>query len=93
MIVHMHTASGIAVHKYGQDGICTYLSDPYVYEDRPLEWQRRGLQQTAAGYGKTLASSRYVRLTDGRARRVYVTCYSNAGTAWIILDGLCVVVT
>lgn len=55
--------------------------------DNPLPWQRAGLQQTASGYGKRLTSSRCVRLSDGRVRRIYVTQFSNSGTAWINLDG------
>ena len=65
----------------------TPLEEPYEILDRPLPWQRAGLQQTASGYGRKLTSSRVVRLPDGRERRIYVTQYSNAGTAWIVLDG------
>jgi hypothetical protein len=55
--------------------------------DRPLWWHLQGLQQTASGYGSKLTSSRCVRLADGRVRRVYITCWSNSGSAWILLDG------
>ena len=55
---------------------------------RPLAWQLRGLQQTSSGYGSKLTSSYCVRLSDGRVRRIYVTQYSNSGTAWIKLDGV-----
>ena len=67
----------------------TYLFDldpAATIFDRPLEWQRRGLQQTASGYGRKLTSTRCVRLSDGRVRRIYVTIYSNIGTAWINLN-------
>lgn len=64
-----------------------YLPDPYTFEDRPLDWQRAGLQETATGYGSKLTSTRVVRLPDSRTRRVYITCYSNVGTAWIVLGG------
>jgi hypothetical protein len=64
-----------------------YLEQSYSLEERPLWWHERGLLQTASGYGKKLTSARVARLSDGRVRRVYVTQYSNAGTAWIILDG------
>ena len=66
----------------------THLDDPYTFEDRPLGWQKAGRQQTASGYGKALTSSRVCVLPDGRKRRVYVTQYSNSGTAWIKLDGV-----
>ncbi len=65
----------------------TPLDEPYTFEYRPLAWQAAGLQQTASGYGKRLTSADVVRLPDGRTRRVYNTCYSNNGTAWINLDG------
>lgn len=64
-----------------------YLPEPYEFIDRPLWYHTQGLLQTASGYGAKLRSSRCVQLPDGRTRRVYVTCYSNAGTAWIVLDG------
>jgi hypothetical protein len=77
------------------DGRVRYLKEldaNYTTEDRPLAWQVRGLQQTATGYGSRLTSSRVVRLSDGRARRIYVTQYSNVGTAWINVGGLLYVV-
>ena len=57
---------------------------------RPLPWERMGLSYTGSGYGDRIPSSRMVRLAGdkpGRFRRVYVTCYSNAGTAWVIRNG------
>lgn len=63
------------------------LPEPYTFVDRPLWWHTKGLQQTASGYGRKLTSARKVRLPDGRERRVYVTCFSNSGTAWIIWQG------
>lgn len=64
-----------------------YLEEPYETLDRPLWWHLKGLIQTASGYGSRLTSARCVRLPDGRTRRVYVTQWSNAGSAWITLDG------
>lgn len=55
--------------------------------DAPLAWQAAGLQQTASGYGRQLNSGRIAILPDGRRRRVYVTCFSNAGTAWVRIAG------
>jgi hypothetical protein len=60
----------------------------YTLEYRPLWYHNAGLQQTASGYGSALVSSQVAKLADGRVRRVYVTIYSNIGTAWILLDGL-----
>lgn len=59
--------------------------------DRPLWWHKAGLSYTATGYGAKIPSARMVRYR-GRLRRVYITCYSNAGTAWIIVGGERVVV-
>ena len=62
----------------------------YVIEDRPLDWQLMGLQQTASGYGRKLTSSRMLRFDNdprGRWRRVYITIFSNSGTAWIVYQG------
>ena len=54
---------------------------------RPLPWQRAGLQQTASGYGARLTSSSVAVFPDGRVRRIYVTQYSNGGSAWVMLGG------
>lgn len=62
-----------------------YLESPYRLVFEPLSWQERGLAQTASGYGGKMASSHVAVLPDGRKRRVYVTQWSNAGSAWIQL--------
>lgn len=59
---------------------------------RPLWYHLRGLSQTASGYGARLTSAYCVRFSDGILRRIYVTQYSNAGTAWIMLAGKRVIV-
>lgn len=63
----------------------TYLETltGYTVVDKPLWWHRQGLSQTASGYGRKLASPICVKTDDGKVRRVYVTCYSNSGTAWV----------
>ena len=62
--------------------------DPgYEIFTKMLWWQERGLSETASGYGRKLTSSKMVRLSDGRTRRVYVTCFSNSGTAWVNIGG------
>lgn len=70
------------------NGQVRYLPEPYTILDRPLWWHLYGLTQTASGYGRKLTSSRCVRLSNGRLRRIYVTAFSNSGTAWIVLNGL-----
>lgn len=64
-----------------------YPANTYTIEDRPLAWQTRGLQETASGYGRKLTSRRVLIGPDGRIRRIYVTCYSNAGTAYVCARG------
>ena len=61
---------------------------------RPLWWHKAGLSFTASGYGARIPSDRMVRLAGDRPgifRRVYVTIYSNAGTAWVVRNGARVV--
>ena len=58
---------------------------------RPLWYHVRGLSQTASGYGSKL-TTRYCILYRGangrrRWRRVYVSLWSNVGTAFIIDNG------
>lgn len=65
-----------------------YEIDPgYTLLDRPLWWHLQGLTETASGYGRKLTSSKVVQLSDGRVRRVYITCFSNAGSAWVTVNG------
>lgn len=64
-----------------------YLPEPYKILSRPLWWHSAGLSQTASGYGAKLISSRCVQLPDGKIRRIYVTQWGNAGSAWITLGG------
>lgn len=56
-------------------------AEPSELVDKPLYFHIHGLSETATGYGKKLTSSRMVHF-EGRLRRIYVTCYSNCGTAW-----------
>lgn len=64
------------------------LNKPFKFIDRPLWFHKQGLSQTASGYGSRLVSPRCI-LIDGekRPRRVYVICYSNAGTAYVRIKG------
>ncbi len=66
-----------------------YLEAPYEVADRPLEWQKHGLQQTASGYGRKLTSTRVLRIAGEKLwRRIYVICYSNAGTSYVLIKGI-----
>lgn len=44
--------------------------------------------QTVSGYGPAIPTDRMVKVPGAdRWRRVYVTCYGNAGSAWITVAG------
>jgi hypothetical protein len=73
--------------QFSSDSNIVYLDDPYEIIDKPLSWQTKGLQQTATGYGSKLTSTRCVKFPDGKTRRIYITCYGNAGSAWITVNG------
>lgn len=62
-----------------------YASDYLITNYRPLDWQRRGLQKTATGYGTKIPTSHTVNF-QGRERRIYVDVYGNAGYTYIIVN-------
>ena len=66
----------------------TYII-PAETVDAPLWWHGEGLSFTASGYGARIPSRHKVRLEGEKIlRRVYVTIYSNAGSAWIMRKGV-----
>ena len=52
----------------------------------PTEWQKLGRQETASGYGRRLNSGYKIQFC-GKLYRVYVTQFSNAGSAWFKAKG------
>lgn len=52
----------------------------------PLPWQRKGLTQTATGYGAKLTTPNKINF-EGKLYRLYLTCYSNAGSVWFTVKG------
>ena len=68
-----------------------YLRDvvtaPFPTVEKPLWHHERGLSETASGYGARLTSRRVLILPDGSERRIYITQWANAGTAWINYRG------
>lgn len=60
---------------------------PMSEAERSLEWQRRGLQYTATGYGTKIPTSKVIKWSDGRERRVYCDIYSNAGSCYCMIYG------
>lgn len=69
-----------------------------IYADRselvydPPEWMKRGLQETASGYGKQLNSGQKISF-NGKLYRIYVTIFSNAGTCWFKTKGRRIIVS
>ena len=65
---------------------------PTIYADRselaydPPDWMRRGLQQTATGYGAKLNTGLKINYC-GRMYRLYATCYGNAASTWFTVKG------
>jgi hypothetical protein len=55
--------------------------------DAPMWYHRRGLMQTATGYGKKLNTGKKA-LVGNKAYRVYAICYSNVATCYIIIKGV-----
>jgi hypothetical protein len=65
-----------------------YLEQPYETKEAPLWFHLRGLSETATGYGRKLRSTRMLRIVgESRWRRIYVVCYSNAGSAYVLIKG------
>ena len=56
---------------------------------KELWWQRQGLQYTASGYGKKIPTRHMVHY-EGRWRRVYAACFSNACTTFVVHLGVAV---
>ena len=67
-------------HKASEQG--PFCTESVTVTDSPLWWHEQGLQYTATGYGKRIPS-RFKVYFEGKWRRVYVTQYSNVGSAWI----------
>lgn len=68
----------------GAGSINTNGTEDLVYS--PLEWQKRGLQETASGYGAKLTNS-YKISFNGKLFRLYTTRYGNAGSTWFKVKG------
>ena len=65
-----------------------YVPEGFEAKINELPWQRRGLTWTATGYGRKIPSTRMIRLQGEKIwRRVYVVCYSNAGTSYVVIQG------
>lgn len=65
-----------------------YVSKGFEAKIEELPWQKLGLTWTATGYGRKIPSSRMIKLHgESIWRRVYVVCYSNAGSSYVVVKG------
>ena len=55
-----------------------------AYDDRTTPEPRYG--RNASGYGRKIPT-RYLIRWHGRWRRVYVACFGNAGTPYVVING------
>ena len=54
------------------------------HKDAPMPWHTAGLTYTRSGYGSKIPTPHMVKLPGGkRWRRVYVSIWSNSGTAYV----------
>jgi hypothetical protein len=66
----------------------SYQNAPYTVTIKQLWWQKRGLTQTATGYGRKLTTEYMLALPDSpRPYRVYAICYSNVASFYILRKG------
>lgn len=76
----------------------TDIRNGRIYADRselvydPPAWMKNGLVESATGYGARLNSGLKIHY-NGRLYRVYITIYSNNGTAWFKANGEKIIVS
>lgn len=83
------TESDIIDNGSGHERVNAYLSQ--LIRREPA-WMKAGRQQTASGYGAKLNSGLMIHF-EGKERRIYVTCYGNAGTSWFTYRGRKIIVS
>jgi len=78
----------VKINSYQHDGMTkTYRSisvDTEDFIEAPMWYHKRGLSQTANGYGKKLNTGKKL-MFNGKAYRVYCSIFSNTGTCYIIV--------
>ncbi len=60
----------------------TYIDEKHIIAKRQT---RAPLNRSRTGYGSKLPTSWMLQLQDKRWRRVYVICYSNSGSSYILV--------
>jgi hypothetical protein len=68
-----------------------YCDRSELIVDQP-DWMQHGLTETASGYGKRLNSGLKINF-NGKLYRIYITQFSNAGTAWFTVKGRRIIVS
>lgn len=59
--------------------------------EKPMWYHKRGLSQTATGYGKKLNTGLMIHF-ENRLRRIYCHCFSNVGTCYILVKGETIII-
>lgn len=70
--------------------IMVNYSENLIYD--PLEWQKKGLMQTATGYGRKLTSTYKIKI-ENRFYRIYTCIFSNVGTSFVVRKGKEIIIT
>lgn len=84
-ITHGSNSKGVIMIKYYSTEHIDELKEKGIVTSQPLDWQKRGLQQTATGYGRKIATQYVLKdPNDKKTRRVYAICYSNCASLYII---------
>ena len=87
-MVKQYTDADVVKHGDSYERI---YADKADLEYAPPAWMARGLQETASGYGKRLNSGLKIHF-NGKRYRIYVTIFSNCGTAWFQTKGRKIIV-
>lgn len=69
----------------------SYLTKSVECIDNQLWFHKRGLMQTATGYGRKLVTP-YMVKWNNKTYRVYSSCFSNCSTEYIISKGRKIIV-
>jgi hypothetical protein len=75
--------------RYENGKLIRHCIDNGYVQEKPLDWQLKGLTKTASGYGTKIPTTKVISL-DGfdRLRRIYCDIFSNIGICYVIKNGL-----
>ncbi len=63
-------------------GADSFSLTEHEVKEVPMAHHRAGKTWTATGYGAKIPSTKMIKI-GGRWRRIYVSIWSNSGTAWV----------